>query len=161
MDIFTVSLFGHREIDDLFELERKLLPIVGGLIQTKPYVSFLIGRNGEFDEYSASVIKRVQKEIGRDKSDVTLVLPYKVAALEYYEKYYDSIIIPDSVYGAHPKSAITLKNRWMIEHSNLVIFCVKRNSGGAYAAMKYAQKLKKEILNLYDGEPYKVVRDEK
>ena len=128
------------------------MPIVKGLIQTKPYVSFLIGRNGEFDEFSASVIKRVQKEIGRDKSDVTLVLPYKVAALEYYEKYYDSIIIPDSVYGAHPKSAITLKNRWMVEQSNLVIIYVKRESGGAYTAMRYAEKLGKEILNLCASE---------
>ena len=92
MDIFTVSLFGHREIDCLMGLEKRLFPIVRGLIQTKPYVSFLIGRNGEFDEYAASVIKRVQKEVGKDNSDITLILPYKVAALEYYEKYYDDAV---------------------------------------------------------------------
>lgn len=147
MDVFTVSLFGHRRLNDLRQLHNRLSPIVGELIQTMPYTSFLIGRNGEFDEYAASVIKSVQKEIGLDNSEIVLVLPYTVAALPYYEKYYDSIVFPTC---AHSKAAITLKNRWMIEQSNLVIVYVERDSGGAYAAMKYAQKLNKKIINLYN-----------
>ena len=79
---------------------------------------------------------------------MNLVLPYTVANLEYYEKYYDGIIIPETVYGAHPKIAITLKNRWMVEQSELVITYVTRKKGGAYAALKYAQKRNKKIVNL-------------
>ena len=149
MNAFTVSLFGHQEIDDLRQLDASLASLVKELMQTKPYVAFLIGRNGEFDEYAASVIKRAQKAVGKEKSDISLVLPYTVANIEYYEKYYDSIIIPESVYGAHPKSAITLKNRWMIDQSNLVIVYVERDKGGAYTAMKYAKKQNKDIINLY------------
>ena len=149
MDFFTVSLFGHREIEDLRLLEYKLTPIIKGLIQTKSYVSFLIGRNGEFDEYAASVIKRIQKEEGRENNDINLVLPYTVANIEYYEKYYDNIIIPENVYSAHPKAAIAMKNRWMIEKSELVIVYVERNEGGAYKAMKYAEKQNKRIINLF------------
>lgn len=148
MNIFTVSLFGHREIDNLRQLDDKLAPLIKEIIQAKPYVSFLIGRNGEFDEYCASIIKRAQKEVGKENNDLTLVLPYTVAKIEYYEKYYDDIIIPEKVYGAHPKSAITLKNRWMIEESDLVIIYIKRKSGGAYTAMKYAKRLNKTIINL-------------
>jgi len=99
----------YRKIDDPRRLRNQLAPIVKELIQTKSYVAFLIGRNGEFDEYVASVIKHHQKEVGKENSDITLVLPYTVADLSYYEKYYDSVIIPESVCGAHPKSAITLK----------------------------------------------------
>ena len=149
MDIFTVSLFGHREINDLRRLRDCLASIIKELIQAEPYVSFLIGRNGEFDEYAASVIKHTQKEVGKENNDITLVLPYTVADIEYYEKYYDSVIIPESLYGAHPKFAITLKNRWMIERSDLVIIYAERESGGAYAAMKYAKKLNKKIINIY------------
>ena len=149
MDIFTVSLFGHREIDDLRRLENKLSPIIKELIRTKPYVAFLIGRNGEFDEYAASVIKRAQKEVRKDNNDITLVLPYTVAKIEYYEKYYDGIVIPESLHRVHPKAAITLKNRWMIEKSDLVIVYVERNKGGAYTAMKYAQKLNKTVINIF------------
>ena len=150
MDEFTVSLFGHRGIADFRLLERKLASIVKQLLRTKSYVTFLIGRNGEFDEYSASIIKKMQKELGKEKSDITLVLPYAVADLEYYEKYYDSIIIPESVSRSYPKSAITLKNRWMVEHSDLVIVFVQHCKGGAYTAMKYAAKLQKNIVNLFE-----------
>ena len=148
MDVFTVSLFGHRKIDDIQQLDLQLSSIVKELIKTKSYVAFLIGRNGEFDEYAASIIKRIQKEVESANSDITLVLPYKVAKLEFYEKYYDSIVIPDNVCYAHPKSAITLKNRWMIEQSDLVIVYIERDNGGAYTAMKYAEKLNKKIINL-------------
>ena len=140
MDIYTVSLFGHRKIDNLRNLEERLGKITRELIRTKTYVDFLIGRNGEFDEYAASVIKRVQKEVGKENNSITLVLPYKIRGLEYYEKYYDSIIIPERVCTAYPKSAITLKNRWMIEQSKLVIGYVERDEGGAYNALKYASK---------------------
>ena len=118
------------------------------LIQTKPYVSFLIGRNGEFDEDAASVIKHAQKELGKENNDITLVLPYAVARLAYYEKYYDNIVIPERLYGVHPKSAITLKNRWMVDMSDLVIAYVERTNGGAYEALKYAEKRNKKIINI-------------
>ena len=148
MKIFIVSLFGHREIDDLFKLEKLLFPVIKGLIQTKTYVSFFVGRNGEFDEYAASVIKRAQKAVGKENNEITLVLPYSVANIEYYGNYYDDIIIPESLYGVHSKAAITKKNRWMVERCDLVIVYVERKNGGAYAAMKYAKRLKKKVINL-------------
>lgn len=152
MNVFRVSLFGHREIEDLLKLDKMLIPVIRELIQTRPYVSFLIGRNGEFDEYAASVIKRLQKELGKENNDIALVLPYSVADIEYYENYYDSIIIPDDIHGVHPKAAITLRNKWMIEHSELVLLYVHSSRGGAYTAMRYAQKLNKKIVNIYTAE---------
>ena len=82
------------------------------------------------------------------------MLPYRVSNIEYYEKYYDSIIIPESMHGVHPKAAITLKNRWAVEQSDLVIVYVERSNGGACAAMKYAKKLNKRIINLYMQNPH-------
>lgn len=82
MDIFTVSLFGHRRIDDLRKLNDRLTPIIKKLIKTKPYVAFLIGRNGEFDEYAASVIKFVQRELGKENNDITLVLPTTLTEIQ-------------------------------------------------------------------------------
>ena len=148
MDAFVVSLFGHREIEDLRKLEDKLTPIIKELVRTKMYVVFLIGRNGEFDECAASILKRVRKESEEENSEIILVLPYTVADIEYYEKYYDDIIIPDRLYSAHPKSAIILRNRWMIESSDLVVVYVEHKTGGAYTAMKYAEKLNKRIINI-------------
>jgi len=100
MDIFTVSLFGHRDASDLRKWEDRLAATIKELIQTKPYVSFLIGRNGHFDEMSASVIKRVQKETGRDNSDITLVLAYTVASLNDMKNTMTAFFCP-IVYAAH------------------------------------------------------------
>ena len=153
MEIYTVSFFGHRKLYDLARIDNLLVPMLKEIIRTKTYVEFLVGRNGEFDEYVASVIKQVQNEFGKDNNDMTLVLPYMVADIVYYEKYYDNIIIPDSVKGVHPKSAITLRNRWIVEQSDLIIVNVEHCKGGAYTAMKYAEKKSKKIINLFDTSP--------
>ena len=148
MDFYTVSLFGHRKIENLFRLEDVLVPVIKDLMLTKEYISFLIGRNGEFDEFAASVIKRLQKEVRKDNNDMTLVLPYVVANLEYYEKYYDSVLIPEIMHDVYPKFAITLKNRWMIDRSDLVVVYSEHERGGAYTALKYAEKKNKRIIRL-------------
>ncbi len=148
MEIFTVSFFGHRDIYDYRKIDKILPPIIKELLRTKYYVAFLVGRNGDFDIYVASIVKQVQNELGKENSDLTLVLPYNVKDIEYYENYYDGILIPAELHKAHPKAAITLKNRYMVESSDLVIVNVERESGGAYTAMKYAEKLKKEVINI-------------
>ena len=148
MDLFTVALFGHRKLDDLQRTDDALSTVIRGLLKEKEYVSFLIGRNGEFDEYAASVIKRVQKELGKENSDLILVLPYTVADIGYYKNYYDDIIIPDCTHGVHPKGAIAQKNRWMVEQSDLVLVNVSHDKGGAYTATKYAERMNKKIINL-------------
>ena len=150
MNVFTVSLFGHRWIEDLRKLEKNIKPIIKELLENNTYVNFLIGRNGDFDEYAASVIKTVRKDMGMENSEITLVLPYTVANIEYYEKYYDFIVIPEIVYGSHPKFSITARNRWMVENSQLVVAYVERKKGGAYEAVKYAEKTGVKIINLCD-----------
>ena len=148
MDIYTVALFGHREISDLRGLEEAITPVIEDVISTHSYVSFLIGRNGEFDEYTASVIKRVRKKMGEESSELTLVLPYRVADIDYYEGYYDGVMIPEGLFSAHPKAKIELRNRYMVEMADFVIAYVERSEGGAYRALKYAEKLKKKTVNL-------------
>lgn len=147
-DIYRVAFFGHRRIDRLREIEEKLVPILNELILTKEYVEFYIGRNGDFDEFVASVIKRVQKQLDRGNSALILTLPYTVKDIEYYADYYDEIVIPDAIGKAHPKAAITLRNRWMAETCDLVICYIEREEGGAYAAVKYAEKLQSTVINL-------------
>ena len=111
-------------------------------------MEFYIGRNGEFDEFAASVIKRVRKDVDLSNTALILVLPYNSAKIEDYEKYYDEITIPDVLWNLHPKGAIKKKNEWMVEQADLVIGYVEREEGGAYTALKYAKKLEKEVINL-------------
>ena len=77
MDIYIVSFFGHREIENALEVERKLETKITELIQTKQYIEFLVGREGEFDILAASVVKRVKKQMNYNNCSITWVLPYK------------------------------------------------------------------------------------
>ena len=147
----TVSFFGHRELEDFRLPEQMLDKKINALLDQHEYLRFLIGRNGEFDELAASVIKRAQRTRGAYRCEINLVLPYRVADVEFYDEYYDSVFIPDEMPPTvHPKRAISMRNRIMIERSNEVVFYVTKDFGGAYEAYKYATKLGKRVVNLAD-----------
>ena len=46
------------------------------------------------------------------------------------------------------RQARNRRNRQMVDRSDLVVFCVDHSSGGAYQTLRYAQRKKKETLNL-------------
>ncbi len=149
LEIFTVSFFGHRQIEDFRHVEEQLDMLVRRLIREKEYVDFLIGRNGEFDQLVSSTVRRAKRDIDNSNSSLILVLPYMTAEYdnnkESFEEYYDEIEISDS---GHPKSAFQIRNRAMVDRSDLVVFCVDRNEGGAYQTAKYAKRADKEYINL-------------
>ena len=61
---------------------------------------------------------------------------------------YDDVIIPPAVIGVHYKAAITARNRWIVNNSNIVISYVIRNYGGAANVVKYAKQINKQIIAL-------------
>ena len=152
MKPYIVSLFGHRELHAHKKVEDKLTEILCELIRTKEYIEVYVGRNGEFDRFAASVVKCVIKDFSYGNIGMTLVLPYPDKDMEYYDTYYDSITIPECVARIHPKGAITQRNKWMVEESDLVVCYVERESGGAYSAVKYAEKLNKRVVNIGNAE---------
>ena len=152
MEVFRVSLFGHRDFNGHRALDDRLYPMLRDLLSEKEFVEIFIGRNGEFDIYAASVIKKLQRALGKESLVLICVLPYPVKDLEYYDAYYDSVVIPDESEKGHPKSAISARNRWMVKQSDMVICYVERQTGGAYEAIKYAKMLEKEVINLASTE---------
>lgn len=145
---YRVALFGHRDFSGHRLLEERLTPLLGNLLKNKPYVEIYVGRNGEFDLFVATIVRRLQKMLGEDNNELICVLPYPEKNIEYYEEYYGSVIIPECLGKTHPKGAITKRNRWIVEQADLIICYVERDVGGAFAAMKYAEKLNKNIINL-------------
>ena len=143
MEIFTVSFFGHREIDNAVQVERNLDEKITELIRIKQYVEFLVGREGEFDILAASVVKRVKKQMDYGNCSLIWVLPYMKAEIRDNEKefleYYDDVEICEQSSKAHYKSAMQIRNRAMIDRSDLVISCIQHKSGGAYKTVQYAE----------------------
>ncbi len=148
MEIYRVAFIGHREVDDLKLVEENLIKKLIELVCSKDFVEFYMGRDGEFDEMAASCIKRVQKIYGKSNSAMTLVLPYGKADIPYYEKYYDSIFIPEEASSSHFKSAITKRNQWLVDNADLLIAFVKRKNGGAADCLKMAEKADIEIFRI-------------
>lgn len=149
-EIYRIAMFGHRDFNCHRQLEERLIPVLRDLIRKKKFIEIYMGRDGEFDTYAATLVKRVQKDYDDYHAiEFNLVLPYPKKDMEDFEKYYDRVDIPIS---AHPKLAITKRNEWMVEQADLVICYIERESGGAYKAVQYAKKLDKEIINLADYE---------
>ena len=152
MDIYTVSFFGHREVERASEIESKLDQLLRDLITQKLYVELLVGRDGEFDLLAASAIRRATKQSGYGNTSLILVLPYMKAEYrdneQSYLDYYDEVEICADSSEVHYKSAIQVRNRCMVARSDLVVCCIQHKSGGAYKTVQYAIKNGKRIVYL-------------
>ena len=155
MEIYTVSFFGHREVEGESDIESRLDWLLHDLITQKQYVEFLIGRDGEFDLLVASAIRRAVKQYGCGNTSLILVLPYMKAEYrdneQNYLSYYDEVEICSESSDAHYKSAIQMRNRSMVDRSDLVVCCIQHKSGGAYKTIKYALKHDKSVRDLADN----------
>lgn len=150
--IYRVVLFGHRDFDGHEMLDERLCALLKKLLKTQPFLEIYIGRNGEFDRYAASAVKRMRHILGEERIALYCVLPYPCKDMEYYERYYDGVIVPTYKKRPHPKSAIGKRNRFMAERADLVVCYVEREEGGAYAAVRYAQQCGKSVANLAQNE---------
>ena len=152
MNIFTVAFFGHRIIDNPFPVEQNLEKIIRELLHSKEYVEFLVGRSGDFDQYASSAVLRIRKAVGDHNSSLTLILPYPTA--EYlnnqksFEDYYSYIEVSNAASAAHHKAAYQIRNREMVDRSDLIVCCIERESGGAWQTVKYAMEHGKTVINL-------------
>ena len=67
-----------------------------------------------------------------------------------YLDYYDEVEVYAESSEAHPKSAIQVRNRSMIDRSHLIVCCIQHKRADAYATIRYAEKQGKKIVNLAD-----------
>ena len=152
MEVFTVSFFGHRMVDNALGIENRLEQLIRTLLREHEYVEFLVGRDGEFDQLVSSVIRRCKREYRSDNSSHIWVLPYVTAEFrdneESFRDYYDEIEVCEAAAGDHYKNAHQTRNRAMVDRSNLVVFCVQHESGGAWRTIKYAKKQGKHYINI-------------
>ena len=155
MEVFTVSFFGHRIVTDYHSAEKRLEHLIVELLHKKTYVEFLVGRDGEFDQLVSSTVLRCKRTIRDDNSSLVWVLPYETAELrennDAFREYYDEIEICNMSSIVHFKAAHQTRNRQMVDRSDLIVFYVERNSGGAYQTLRYAEKQEKAYINISDN----------
>ncbi|MBQ6481677.1 MAG: hypothetical protein IJI45_11210 [Anaerolineaceae bacterium] len=152
LDVFTVSFFGHRVINNYREAKQRVAELVRSLIREHEYVEFLVGRDGDFDQIVSSEVRRAKEEVFSANSSLVWVLPYEKAEYKQnqvsFDAYYDEVEVCPESESEYPKAAIQIRNRSMVDRSDLVVFFVSRHSGGAYQTMQYALRVGKQIQNL-------------
>ena len=152
LNIFTVAFFGHRYVDNIIRVENLLEERIRNLIDENEYVEFVVGRNGDFDQCASSSVLRIRKNHRDDNSALVLVLPYPTAEYlnneSYFQDYYTDVEISYAASAAHPKSAIQIRNREMVDRADLIICYVEHEKGGAWQTVQYAIKQGKAVINL-------------
>ena len=136
----VVMFCGHKEISEPDKLRRWLEETVETLIQ-RGADSFYLGGYGAFDRLAANVVwskKRLYPSV-----QSVLVLPYLDRAVDATD--YDGTIYPP-LENVPRRFAISRRNEWMVDHSDVVVAYVIHEWGGAATTLRYAKRKHKEII---------------
>ena len=110
---------------------------------------FYSGGMGDFDKICEKIVRRFKRN--NENIKLCLILPYIKSNInndpQYYTALYDEIIVPDLA-NPHYKRAITMRNGWMVENSDIILSYVFRETGGAWTMLKYAEKSGVEYINI-------------
>lgn len=138
----TVTFCGHNKEDYDNITEQKLYHTLENLIKYGAD-EFLFGGYGKFDLISAKILKELKIKYPNIKS--VLVIPY-------LNRRYDLAMYDFSVYppleNVPLKFAILKRNEWMVLKSQVVVAYVKYPFSGAAKTLSFAERKKKQIINI-------------
>ncbi|MBQ8342879.1 MAG: hypothetical protein IJY21_02105 [Clostridia bacterium] len=147
------SFFGHREIAEKEKISKKVEEIVKALIE-RGVKTFLFGGFGEFDALCHKVVSAVKEKNPTIKrvfclTDERHLNKYKRSKFLREEDYEEFIYL--SLSFDYWYTRIYYRNCEMIKQSDFIVFyATKRENSGAYKALQYAIKQKKENINIFD-----------
>lgn len=149
--MISCTFAGHREVYDC-RLDNLLELTIENILKKDNSFVFYCGDMGEFDKMCSVAVRTAKRRHPELDIKLMLVLPHMMSKINtdkyFYENLYDEVIIPIELSDVHYKSAITKRNRWIVDESDFLIAYVYKEYGGAYTTLKYACRKKKEIINL-------------
>lgn len=152
--VYTVCFFGHRQIDDFRIVEQRIERLIDKLLNEHEYVEFLVGRDGEFDQLVTSAIRRCRKHLDTANCYVTWVMPYLksdyIKNRKCYDNYYDSVEVCEQSANAHPKSAIQIRNRAMVDRSDLCVSTLRIKAAALIKHFVAQKRSNTNIVNLFE-----------
>lgn len=113
-------------------------------------MTFLVGRNGEFDPLAASVVHCCQRVCRSDNRSLIGVMPYMTAEYrdnqETFQNYYDEIEICEESDRKRFKTAFQIRNRHMVDHSDFSVFLCSTQGRCTWQAFQYAKQIGKIVV---------------
>ena len=140
-----VAFFGHADYVPTVADEEALLSLLSEVVGDAPCELFL-GEYGAFDRFAY----RCAQKYKRHHAGVRLIFvtPYPLEAPRgEVEECFDGILYP-AIEDVPKRYAIVHRNRFMVEKADALIFYVRRHTGGAYKAYRYALSLQKVVYHL-------------
>ena len=143
-----ITFCGHSNYLFSDEEKEKLKQLLIKEIRKNPTCKFYLGGYGDFD----SLCLRTLRELKKEFQDIELIFitPYidkNYSKLEFAKYHYDDVIFPP-LESVTRKFAILKRHEWMVEEADLVIAYVMYSWGGAAKTLEYANRKKKQIINL-------------
>jgi len=141
-DSMVVTFCGHKDVPCSDKLAASLKLVLCNLI-TEGADRFLLGGYGAFDSLTALAVHDLKSEYPHIRS--TLVLAY--LDREYNEDLYDDTVYP-ALEKVPLRYAISRRNEWMVDASDVVVSYVTHSFGGAATTLRHAERKHKRIIHL-------------
>lgn len=136
------TFFGHKDTPK--EIEPAIRSTLIDLIENKNVNVFYVGNNGNFD----IMVRRQLDDLSQ-----TYPITYSVvlAYLPTEKNKYDDLtntIYPEGLETVPKRFAISWRNKWMIQQSDIVVTYVTHTYGGAVQFKEIAERAGKEVINI-------------
>ena len=138
----TVTFFGHKDTPK--EIETTLRATLVDLIENHGATEFYVGNNGNFDTMVRRQLENLSQTYPITYNVVLAYLPTKKS--EYDD--YTNTIYPEGIETVPKRFAISYRNKWMLEQSDIFITYVARTYGGAWQFKVIAQRQGKTVIEL-------------
>ena len=139
-----VTFCGHAQISQSEKIEKWLYAVTQKLIE-QGATTFYLGGYGAFDFLAASVLRAQKKRY--PQIELILVLAYLNTGRN--TSGYDSTVYTP-LETTPRRFAISHRNRWMVEASDVVVAYVLHDWGGAATTLRCAKQKKKQIISYRD-----------
>ena len=140
----TVTFFGHKDTPK--EIEPTLRSTLIDLIENKNVTVFYGGNNGNFD----TIVRRQLEDLSHTYPiTYNVVLAYLPTKKSEYDDYTNTIL-PEGIETIPKRFAISYRNKWMVEQSDVVVTYVTHSFGGAAQFKALAQRQGKTVVELIE-----------
>ena len=136
------TFFGHKDTPK--EIEPTLRSTLIDLIENKNVNVFYVGNNGNFD----TMVRRQLEDLSQTYPIIySVVLAYLPTEKNKYANLTNSIY-PEGLETVPKRFAISYRNKWMLEQSDVVVTYVTHSFGGAAQFKEMAERQGKTVIEL-------------
>lgn len=140
----TCCFFGHHDCSGAVKplIRQKIMEIY----EKYPDTVFYVGNQGRFDALVLSVFKDMLRE-GMEP-DFCVVLAYHPDMGNVPDVGHEYTLYPEGIERVPKRAAISWRNKWMVDRSDMVVCYIRHRHGGAAKFVEMAEKKGKWVVNL-------------